>query len=248
MRRRRRERRRFDCSDSARDHEQQAKRCDHLAEPQPGSRPRVRRERHGRQREHQVCDDHADSCPGELGAEVGAGSSRRSETAERCVTDRDDRIEMRSRHRPDGNDDRGECRAGCRGVFKQLQADIAWAQPLRRNAGTDDCERAASAVPTNSAHGAARKGRLQLPQQGSVDATSPAQHDRSPCCGRLERSVRKHRVHLPTRVGARDPDLVLERVAAGDAVLDLGRQPLGSETASGRDDLASRSTPQRRGD
>ena len=40
--------------------------------------------------------------------------------------------------------------------------------------------------------------------------------------GRLRGSVGEHRVHLPTGVGAGNPDLVLEGMAARHAVLDLG--------------------------
>ncbi len=46
--------------------------------------------------------------------------------------------------------------------------------------------------------------------------------------------IRQHGVDLPSSICAGNPDLVLERVAAGDAVLDFGGEALGHEPAGCR--------------
>src|SRR5579859_6299231 len=55
-----------------------------------------------------------------------------------------------------------------------------------------------------------------------------------------QRDICQHRVHLPAGIGSRDPDLVLQSMAARDAVLDLGRQPFGREAAGRGYDLGGR--------
>ena len=52
--------------------------------------------------------------------------------------DRDDRVEVRARHRPEHEDQDGQPEDGGGGVLQQLQTDVVGRQLLGRDPGTDD--------------------------------------------------------------------------------------------------------------
>ena len=122
---------------------------------------------------------------------------------------------------------------------------------------------ASSALPRNSASSLRHRtvSRTWCPvrvlravgcaQQQDVDSDEPATH-RHRCTGRprgcssvavpgdagLGRGIGQHGVDLPGRaVGVAHPDLVLDGEAAGRLVLDLGREPVGTQPAGGRGHL-----------
>src|SRR5450759_3298337 len=95
-----------------------------LGEPQRPRRPRVRRERDRGQVEHEVRDDRSNARPHDLGEDVIRPVAGGNPT-EDAVSERDDRVEMPTRDRAQGQDQRDETGSGHGGVDQQLEPDVA---------------------------------------------------------------------------------------------------------------------------
>ena len=216
----------------------------------------------GRLGEHHVGDDRPADAADHLGRQVGPGVAP-AQPAEGGVDERDDRVEMCPRDRPEHQDDGEEPGCGGRRVLEELEPDVArrqlWAampepttmaarNALPRNSASSRRHRAVSlttcpSVPVRRAGSAAgrRAGRPGvIPAPRAPSTASGMQHGASTAEAGLRRGVGQHGVDLPWRtVGVADPDLVLDGVAAGRRSSTSGSRP--SPRAGGwRPDLLGR--------
>ena len=92
-------------------------------------------------------------------------------------------VEVSTRHGSDGEDDRGEGRAGGERVLEELEPAISRAQPLRGDARADHCdeqhrradELGERAPPQQQAAGDASAAQAPAPQEPSARRVDPSE-------------------------------------------------------------------------
>ena len=159
--------------------------------------------------EHQVRDHRADTGAHDLGRDVDERLTG-CDTSEHAVGQRDDRVEVRARYRPEGEDQRDERGAGRDRVLEELEADVVRGESLRGDAGADDdgneqrgtdClgRRAAREVDV---HDRPRELAAALGRLGRVRATQRVGRRARPC-GALPAPSRRRRARCRSPTGVR---------------------------------------------
>ena len=124
------------------DQQDQAGGGDDLPEPKVPGAAVLAGEVDGGQVEHEIRKDGSGDRSRGLGdgvpAELGGAHAGAAAPADQPVRGRHDRVEMRSGHGPEGEDERAERERRGDRVLEQLQADVARRQPRRHDAGADD--------------------------------------------------------------------------------------------------------------
>ena len=118
------------------DDEQEARGGHHFGEPVWARGPMSGRDRNGGLGEHRVGQDGSADTPQGLEGKIRA-SVPPPHSAEACIDEGHDRIEVCARNRAEHHNDGEEPGGRGRGVLEKLQPDVSRRKVLRRDAGTD---------------------------------------------------------------------------------------------------------------